>query len=245
MQHAGGEIPFAFGRERHGRVGAACGDQRQPVGDRIDPARFDAGPGLLPDALLEQAAACDEQRAFERLPAGHLDRLVVEEGAVPTNGVEELAGRRVEHGAEHGLAFLHQRRRYGPFRHVAKKGVGPVDRIDHPHQAPLEPRRVVLRFLRQPAVIRPAAEQRCLQRFVDGNVGVAHLGAVVLSPHRDLLAEIAMRELAGLLDRRLQQTKVLLERVGRRDTGVGKRGHLSVSTRLSKPCRQEVPDTRH
>ena len=68
-QHAGREIPIAFRRERHGRIGPACGDEREPIGDRIDPAQFDARPRLLPDALLEQAAACDEQSAFERLPA--------------------------------------------------------------------------------------------------------------------------------------------------------------------------------
>src|SRR6476660_4574651 len=33
QQHTGGQIPFAFGGERYGRVGAPGGDQRQPVGD--------------------------------------------------------------------------------------------------------------------------------------------------------------------------------------------------------------------
>src|SRR5512146_2089263 len=81
QQHAGSEIPIAFGGERHGGVGAACGDERKPVGDGIDPARLNARPGLLPDALLEQAAACDEESAFKIAPPAHLDGGVVEEGA--------------------------------------------------------------------------------------------------------------------------------------------------------------------
>src|SRR6185312_4726145 len=67
-EHAGGKIPLRFSRERHGCVGPACGDEGETIGDRIDPARFNPWPGLLPDALLEQTAACDEERAFERLP---------------------------------------------------------------------------------------------------------------------------------------------------------------------------------
>ena len=98
----------------------------------------------------------------------------------------------------------------------------PVDRIDHPHEALLEAVGVVLGFLRQPAVIRPAAEQRALESVIDGEVGLAHLGAVVLPPHREvlLLPEIAVRELACVLDRGLEQAEVLRKRVRRRGTSV-------------------------
>ena len=147
-----------------------------------------------------------------------MDGRVVEEGAAIANGVEELARGGIVHRAEHRLALLHQRRRYGPLRHVAEKGVGPVDRIDHPHEAVLEPVGVVLGFLRQPAVIRPAAEKRALEKIVDGEIGLAHLGAVVLPLHLEVLPEIAVRELACVLDRGLEQAEVLLKGVRRSGT---------------------------
>jgi hypothetical protein len=94
---------------------------------------------------------------------------------------------------------------------VPEKCVGAVDGVDHPHEALLEPVGVVLGLFRQPAIIRPATEQRAFERSVDCEIRLAHLGAVELRLHREVLAEIAMGELASRLHRILQQAKVLVE----------------------------------
>ncbi len=138
-ERGGGKVPFALARQRDGGVGPAARDEREPVGHRVHPFGLHLGPRLLPDLLLEQAAAGDEQRSVERALRACRDRLVVEEGAVPAHGVEELIGGGIEHRAEHRHAVLDQRGRDRPFRHVTQEGVGAVDRVDHPHPAALEP----------------------------------------------------------------------------------------------------------
>src|SRR5262249_19640869 len=77
-----GKIPLTLVRERDGGVGAARSDKGKTVGDRVHPFGLHLGPRLLPDLLLEEAAAGDEQRAFERAFVARGDRLVVEEGAL-------------------------------------------------------------------------------------------------------------------------------------------------------------------
>ena len=171
---------------------------------------------------------------------------VVEEGAFAADGVKELFRRRIEDDAEHGRPVLDQRRRDRPFRHMAQKGVGAVDRIDHPHDAPLEPRGVVLGLLREPAIRRPGRRERALQRGIDGEVGLAHLAAVELAPApRRLLPEIAEGDGAGvgrpLASRRRKSSSS--EGGGAALSGLS--AVIFVSERLSKPCGKETADTRH
>jgi hypothetical protein len=82
----------------------------------------------------------------------------------------------------------------------------------------LEPLRVVLGFLREPPIIRPAAYERALEKIVDGEIGLAHFGAVVLPLYREVLPKIAVRELACVRDRGPEQAEVLLKSVRRSGT---------------------------
>jgi hypothetical protein len=63
---------------------------------------------------------------------------------------------------------------------VTQEGVGAVDRVDRPNPAALEPFVIVLRLLRQPAIVGARHVKREFQRDVEREVGLAHLAAVDL-----------------------------------------------------------------
>ena len=78
----------------------------------------------------------------------------------------------------------------------------------------LEPLAVVGALLGEPAIVGTLVGEVELERGVDGEVGLADLGAVRLAVDRDLLAEIAERESAGVARRLLKELVILLERRG-------------------------------
>jgi hypothetical protein len=103
---------------------------------------------------------------------------------------------------------------------TTQKGVGAVDRIDHPHPPMLEPRRVVLGLLGEPAIVGAPCEQIELERGIDGEVGFAHLRAVGLPFDQDLLAEIGERKFAGVARRGFKKCVIFFEpRRGKRALG--------------------------
>jgi hypothetical protein len=141
-----------------------------------------------------------------------MDRLAVEEGAVALHRVKELLAGRIEHDADDRLPPLDQRRRHRPFRDMAEEGVGAVDWVDHPYAVVLEPLRLVLGFLREPAIIGPCAFKGKLKRGIDGKVRLAHLGSIALPLYRDLLPEKSEGERARILHRFLEERIVRIER---------------------------------
>src|SRR3989304_6596533 len=113
-----------------------------------------------------------------------------------------------------------------PLRQVTQEGVGSVDRIDHPYPAVLEPLRIVLGLLREPAIVRPRCVQREFERYIEGKVGLAHLAAVDLPFHDDRLAEIGEGKLARLARGHLKKCVIFFEgRSGLRSFGWLDGGH--------------------
>ena len=81
---------------------------------------------------------------------------------------------------------------------MTQEGVGTVDRIDHPNPRPGEPLGAVLGLFRQPAVIWAGALELALQQRVGREIRFAHLRAVELLLHRNLLPEVGQRKRAGI-----------------------------------------------
>ena len=97
--------------------------------------------------------------------------LAVELDAVPLRADDEFAARGIEDRATNRFAVIHQRDADGVLGNRLHELTGTVDRIDDPDAPALESREVVLRFLRQPTVVRKRAEQLLTQDAIGFEIG--------------------------------------------------------------------------
>ncbi len=117
-------------------------------------------------------------------------------------------GRRVQHPGGRPAVLDHGDGHHPPGP-ALDEGDGAVDGIDHEGAAGGEARAVVGGLLRQPAIVRPGAQQPLLQQAVDGDVGAGDRRASGLGPGLDPAGlEESERRLARLERRVADQLEV-------------------------------------
>ena len=159
-------------------------------------------------------AACNAIRSSMRLgpptrapsrpaPAAGPDRDAVARRAAARGRQEQLVGRRREQRGDHRPPVDDQGHRHRPVLAAGDEGARAVDRIDHPDAPRGKPRRIVLAFLRQPAVA--GLDQMPVQQIVGCDVGFGDRRiALPLGPLLERPAKEFLRDRAGLVHRRGQ-----------------------------------------
>src|SRR5690606_27491781 len=136
------------------------GAQDPTAVERVELARGDLAPRREQHRLVAGGARGHVQ------PHGPASPRRLAPRAAPTNGPEQLARGRVVHHPQHPAARFDQSDGHGELRPARDVGARPVQRVHDPYPLPSEPVRRVLRFLREPAVLRPCAEQPRAQDLV-------------------------------------------------------------------------------
>ena len=166
-------------------------DQGLVVADQ--PAGGDVGGHQRARAIAEELPAFGQQAGHERQEVflaasvggaqsgqaladlgGRMDaqRLVVDEGAVPAQAMEEFVVIRIHDGAEQGLALVHQADGHAPVVQAVEKGRGAVDGIYDPEVGRGEVGGTAL--LAQQAIFRKELAQALADEVLQRLVGDAH-----------------------------------------------------------------------
>ena len=129
-----------------------CATRASRKRQRMHPRHWRRCPGAALRDPVEHALGPGDAGAVEAAAGARLDRHAVARRAAARARQEQFVGRRREQRGGHRPAVDHQRRRDRPILAAGDEGARAVDRIDHPDAARRKPRRIVLAFLRQPAV---------------------------------------------------------------------------------------------
>ena len=133
--------------------------------------------------------------------AGEADGFSVFGGAEAGAGRVKFITGGIEDAPQNRTVVLDQCRRDGKFRFVFDEGTGAVNRVNNPGFAGMKAVCIVLRLLRQPAIMPPVGHESVLQQIIDGDVGFSDRLVFILVPAFWVGPVIAHGQCPGLPDR--------------------------------------------
>ncbi len=204
------KVPVVAGTAGDGAVQLAGRNPRDAQRERVNPGHGNQ-PGMALREPFQDALGAAELGAIEIGSIARRYRLVVAGGAAARGRHEHLVCDRREQRSDRGTALFDQGRRDRPIFAFRDKSARAVDRIDHPHPPRADPCRVVLAFLRQPAVAGP--EQMGMQDIVRRDVRFGDRRvALALGPFLERAFVELERNRARLLHRHGEPRGIVLAR---------------------------------